>query len=120
MGEGHFTSRVERELSAGHSNGPPEGKCFRFHGHDFGIVVEITYGESMLDQYGWGPDFSKIKAVLDTFGDHQPLNEVMAPIPASAENIAKWLFDAIYSVTRFLPDFVSVSEGHGNKVTYYG
>lgn len=120
MPVGLFTSRVERSLSAGHSNGPPEGKCFRFHGHDFGIVVEITYDENKLDQYGWGPDFSAIKKVLDDFGDHQPLNEVMAPTPASAENIAKWLFNAISKATHFSPDFVSVSEGHGNKVTYYG
>lgn len=112
-----YTSHIEREVSASHSNGPPDQKCHRLHGHDFIVIVETSYGQEDLDKWGWGPNFAAIKAVIDSVGDHQNLNEIM-PLPASAENIARYLLDLIIARTGFMPDFVSVREGHGNLVTY--
>lgn len=109
-----WTSRVERTVSAAHHNGPLGGKCATNHGHDWHIVVEFTY-EDLDSAYGWGPDFGIVKKTLDEY-DHQDLNTLM-PVP-SAELFARHLFEELADATGCVPDFVQVSEGHGNKVTY--
>jgi 6-pyruvoyl-tetrahydropterin synthase len=106
---------VEREIPAAHHNGPPGSRCHANHGHDWRIEVEITYDE--LDEYGWGPDFSVIKRVIDHF-DHQDLNERIRGEPPSAEVFARVLCTQIHAATGRRPDFVRVHEGHGNSVCY--
>lgn len=108
-----WTSSVERVIAAAHSNGPVGQKCYNKHGHDFTIVVEFSY--ELVDEFGWGPDFGKIKKLIDAF-DHQDLN-VHLPHP-SAELFAKHLFELFTQAFGIAPNWVSVSEGKGNNVVY--
>lgn len=108
-----WTSTVERVIAAAHHNGPPGHKCTTNHGHDFRIVVEFTYTE--VDDIGWGPDFGKIKKLIDAF-DHQDLN--MHMVHPSAELFAKFLFDLFKQAFGVTPNFVSVAEGKDNTVVY--
>jgi len=122
-----WTLHVEEEFSASHVNGPEGHKCNTMHGHDWLAVVEITY--DTLDESGWGPDFGLIKSVIKPL-DHNNLNEyfngdhedtrdfVIHPMKPSAENLASWIYNQVWSLTARRPDFVEVHEGGANCVTY--
>lgn len=114
-----FTARIERLIAAAHHNGPPGHKCRTNHGHDWRVVVEISYGDEVVDgsPSGWGPDFGVVKAVIDAY-DHQDLNERFGGQPASAENFARRLYREVAEGTGCEPDFVEVNEGNANRVTY--
>jgi 6-pyruvoyl-tetrahydropterin synthase len=131
---GLFRAHVEEEFEAAHANGPEGHKCNTMHGHTWLAEVEFTYVE--LDESGWGPDFGLIKALIKPL-DHNNLNEYFGPgglawsalderleqgMRASAENIARWLFDLVnleVTARGGVMNFVRVSEGGGNRVTYY-
>lgn len=119
-----FTSRVERVISAGHYAGPDGHRCRTQHGHDFKIVVEMTYTH-VDPKTGWGPDFGAIKKIIDMY-DHQNLNDEepfagnLLGIPASSENLARVLYEEIWQNMGIPPDFVKVYEGKGNSVKYTG
>jgi 6-pyruvoyl-tetrahydropterin synthase len=108
-----------RTISAAHHNGPDGNKCQRNHGHDWGIHVTFEYGEEDLDAYGWGPDFGKIKKVLDSF-DHQDLNTLdqFHGKPASAEHFALVLVQALSDAVGMRPNYLSVDEGNGNTIQW--
>lgn len=115
-----FTSRVERTISAAHHNGPPGNRCENNHGHDWHIVIELRYEEADLNEYGWGPDFGSIKKLIDEYdhGVNGDLNLMLAPLPPSAENLAKALWERCRIRFALLPLSVTVHEGKGNSVTY--
>lgn len=75
-----------------------EGACENLHGHNW--KVEVTVRSSVLDRLGMVMDFKAIKAMtreaVDRL-DHRYLNEVppFDVINATAENLAKHLFDEI-------------------------
>lgn len=115
-----FIARVARTVSAAHHNGPDGNKCQRNHGHDWQIELEIAYHADDLDEYGWGPDFGRIKRVLDAY-DHHDLNEVITKHPPSAERFAMTLvadveaeFEGRYRVHRIV-----VHEGNANTIEYF-
>jgi len=114
-----WTLHVEEEFSSAHANGPEGHKCTTLHGHDWLAVVEITYHK--VDENGWGPDFGAIKNIIRPL-DHQNLNtfftETDLPIKPSAELIGQWLYRQIWGVTGYQPDFVEITEGGANSVTY--
>lgn len=118
-----FVSRVERVISASHFNGPDGNKCSNMHGHDWRVIVQFTYTE--LNEWGWGPDFGEIKKIIDKYDHgvgagekHMTLNKHLAPLPPSAENFAKRLFEELADRFNLAPDFVRVHEGQGNSVSY--
>lgn len=115
-----FSCSVTRTISAAHHNGPPDNKCHRNHGHDWGIYVSFDYDEADLDQYGWGPDFGKIKTVLDSF-DHQDLNEMpeFEGRPPSSENFALVLAQLLSNEVGIRPKMLSIDEGNGNTINWY-
>lgn len=120
---------VEKEISAAHHAGPPGHRCQTNHGHDFLIVIEISY--SVLDEYGWGPDFAALKKILAPL-DHNDLNEFFADplrhagwMPPTSENLSEWLYEEVKDYLEqggnkweAVVDFVRVQEGAGNHVTY--
>jgi 6-pyruvoyl-tetrahydropterin synthase len=114
-----FTLHVERQVEAEHHNGPASSRCHNVHGHSWLIEVEITFGESELDEWGWGTDFGVIKSLIEEF-DHDTLNQhpLMGGLAPSAENLARVIYFETISRTGMQPDFVRVHEGKGNTMTY--
>lgn len=117
-----WTLHVEEEFSSAHANGPAGHRCNEMHGHDWLAIVEITY--YTVDENGWGPDFGAIKQLIKPL-DHNNLNTLFdgslghfAEMKPSAENIARWLYNEVGRVLKYMPDFVTIVEGGQNKVTY--
>lgn len=86
--------RKEFAFSASHclDHLPKEHPCFRVHGHNYVVVVELR--SSTLNEDGFVEDYRKldlVKNYLDLTLDHQHLNNVL-PIKPTAESIAKFLF----------------------------
>ena len=102
------------EVAAAHSNGPPGQKCYNMHGHDWKVTVQ--FGFARLDEYGWGPGFGEVKALIREY-DHQNLNDMVSP--PSAEVFAQTLYDRLLGAFRIAPTFVEVEEAAGNVVRYY-
>ena len=68
------------------------GKCKNLHGHTWKVKV-IVYKNDLNNNFV--VDFSVIKKVIHTF-DHKCLNEFLTN--PTAENIAKYLYNAIKAV----------------------
>jgi 6-pyruvoyltetrahydropterin/6-carboxytetrahydropterin synthase len=86
--------RKEFAFSASHclDHLPKEHPCFRVHGHNYVVVVELR--SSTLNEDGFVEDYREldlVKNYLDLTLDHQHLNNVL-PIKPTAECIAKFLF----------------------------
>ena len=104
-----------------------DSPCSKIHGHNWIITVEIE--GILLDEHGMLMDFKHIKNVVNKL-DHANINEVIAPINPTAENIAKWIVDKIqyelkiyYTVERDRTNYpwvskVSVQESEGNIACY--
>jgi len=72
---------------------PKEHPCSRLHGHNYTVVVELRSHE--LDERGFVMDYREldvVKKFIDEKLDHRHLGEVL-DFPATAENLAKYLFD---------------------------
>jgi len=89
---------ITANFSSAHCIRGYEGACENLHGHNW--KVEVTVRSSVLDRLGMVMDFKAIKArtreAVDRL-DHRYLNEVppFDAVNATAENIAKHLFDEI-------------------------
>lgn len=93
----------------------PDHKCSRLHGHTYVVEVDIETGE--LDAKGMVLDFGEVKNIIRR-ADHRLLNTVINPgatavwdditqclhfvpaegkklLPASAEVLAQWVWDAL-------------------------
>lgn len=114
-----YESRVERQIEAAHHNGPPESRCYTNHGHSWFITAVFQYNDEAVsnNEWGWGPDFGVIKAVIDEY-DHQDLNNKLTTLPPSAENFARVIYDNLHLRTGFQPWYVEVKEGNGNSVRF--
>lgn len=111
-----FRATITRTIEASHSNGPPGHKCHKMHGHSFGVAVTVAYQEGELNEFGWGPEFSKIKEAIDYF-DHQNLNERMDKAP-SVEHLAEAIALGVETNTGNKPISVEIEEGRGNAVVW--
>ncbi|HHX31423.1 MAG TPA: 6-carboxytetrahydropterin synthase QueD [Bacteroidales bacterium] len=68
--------------------------CSRLHGHNYVVTVHLCAEE--LNHQGFVRDYNELKIVkeyIDNKLDHRNLNDIMAPLNSSAENIAKMLYD---------------------------
>lgn len=92
---------------------------FDFHGHSWKIEIDWSYDDDQLDEHGWGPvDFGIAKGLIRRY-DHHNLNVVLPEnIQASAEGLAKLLYDDFIEAFDFAPLRVIVHEGGGNTMTY--
>ena len=72
----------------------PEHPCSRLHGHNYVVIVHLRSEE--LSKTGFVRDYNELKTVknyIDEHLDHRNLNDIMAPLNSTAENLAKMLFD---------------------------
>lgn len=107
-------------FSAAHSlNGlPDDHPCSRLHGHNYVVTVHLK--SETLNATGFVRDYNELKPVktyIDTYLDHRNLNDIMAPLNSSAENLAKMLYEV------FKPQFpelyaVEVSETPKTTAVY--
>jgi len=106
--------RLEKtfHFEAGHALKKHEGPCKTPHGHRYFVTLHLEF-DSVQDA---GPaknmcqDFHEIKAaakpLIDTYLDHQWLNDSLETDSPTAEFIAKWIFDRLRPK---LPHLVGVS-----------
>ena len=98
-----FEVSVEQTFAAAHALRNYHGKCENVHGHNYRVQVRVSGPE--LDASGMLVDFVELKRILRGAIerlDHQFLNEI-APfddINPSAENIARYFFDAVHQNLR--------------------
>jgi 6-pyruvoyl-tetrahydropterin synthase len=111
-----ITVTTERTISAAHHNGPPDGKCYTNHGHEWKVTAAFSGTEDELDEYGWLVDFRLIKQVIDRY-DHRDFNTELN-VPPSAENLAIVLAAELEAATGRQPDYITVEEGSGNMITW--
>lgn len=94
-----FELTIIDEFEAAHRLPDYDGKCCRLHGHNWRI--EVVVRGQQLDSSGMLLDFKVLKKhlndVLLTL-DHYYLNETaaFASTPPTAENIARYVHDALY------------------------
>lgn len=111
-----FRAHVEATFESAHANGPVGHKCHVMHGHSWLGEIEWEYDSDKQDEFGWGPDFGKVKELFRRL-DHQDLNEFFV-FPPSAENIAQRIYKDFIAQFGFAPLFVKLHEGRGNIMTY--
>lgn len=86
----------EFSFSAAHQlHGLPDTHpCSRLHGHNY--IVKVHLKSEQLTETGFVRDYNELKVVkryIDEVLDHRNLNDIMAPLNSSAENLAKLIFD---------------------------
>ena len=115
-----YTFTKEFHFSASHElkNLPEDHQCYRLHGHNYIIKVELESED--LNEYDFVQDYgelSKIKKHIDDKFDHRHLNDVMENVNPTAELIAKYFYDL------FIKDYpkivaIHVSETPKTWATY--
>ncbi|HBG58758.1 6-pyruvoyl trahydropterin synthase family protein [Proteiniphilum sp. UBA1028] len=110
----------EFSFSAAHSlfGLPADHPCSRFHGHNYVVTVHLRAKE--LNLQGFVRDYNElniVKEYIDTVLDHRNLNDILAPLNSSAENLAKMLYDHF---KQQLPELyaIEVSETPKTSATY--
>ena len=64
-------------------------------------------------------DFKKVKEAIHDVLDHSYINDVVAPLNPTAENMAKWICDRVTEVCETGYCYkVSVQESEGNTAVY--
>ena len=96
---------------------PYESKCESLHGHNWIVIVHCKAEE--LTEYGMIVDFKKVKDVIHGALDHSNINEKVAPLNPTAENMAKWICDKVTEICEVGYCYkVSVQESEGNTAIY--
>ena len=73
---------------------PADHPCTRLHGHNYVVTVHLRSRE--LNSLGFVRDYNELRVVkeyIDSELDHRNLNDIMAPLNSSAENLAKMIYD---------------------------
>ncbi len=107
----------EFSFSAAHSllGLPDEHPCSRLHGHNYVVTVHLK--SDKLNQQGFVRDYNEldfVKEYINNNLDHRNLNDIMAPLNSSAENIAKLLYDAF---KPHLPELYAVEVSETPKTS---
>lgn len=96
---------------------PYESKCGNIHGHNWIITVHCK--AEQLTEYGMIVDFKKVKETIHGRLDHQYINDIVAPLNPTAENMAKWICDEVNKVCETGKCYkVEVQESEGNIAVY--
>ena len=96
---------------------PYESKCENLHGHNW--IITVFCKSEILTDYGMIVDFKKVKETIHGRLDHSNINEVVAPLNPTAENMAKWICDEVTKVCEVGYCYkVTVQESEGNIATY--
>lgn len=112
-----FKISKEFSFSAAHSlyGLPEEHPCSRLHGHNYVVTVHLQSEE--LNHQGFVRDYTELKIVkeyIDKYMDHRNLNDTLAPLNSSAENIAKFLYDQFKPL---LPELYAVEVSETPKTS---
>lgn len=99
----------------------PEGhKCGRLHGHTYRVEVALA-GEAD-PKMGWLVDYGVIKEKVDPLIkrlDHSFLNEIPGLENSTAENLARWIYDALKPAIPMLAS-ITVHETESTRCIYRG
>lgn len=93
------TITTSATFAAAHRLPDHEGKCFRLHGHTYGLEVTVAgTPQTCGPAAGMVMDFAELRAqvnelVVDRL-DHQLLNDVFDFVP-TAEAVAGWAFERL-------------------------
>lgn len=94
-----------------------ESKCSSLHGHNWIVTVYCKAKE--LNSTGMIIDFAKVKKEIHGLLDHSYVNDIVAPLNPTAENMAKWICDKTSELCEVgLCYKVSVQESEGNIAIY--
>jgi 6-pyruvoyltetrahydropterin/6-carboxytetrahydropterin synthase len=89
--------------------------CSRLHGHNYVVTVHLRAKE--LNPQGFVRDYNElrmVKSYIDGTLDHRNLNDILAPLNSSAENIAKMIYDRFKSQ---LPELYAVEVSETPKTS---
>jgi len=90
-----FRISKEFHFSASHrlSHLPPDHQCYRLHGHNYIVVVELA--SAVLNADAFVRDYHELKTLktyIDDSFDHRHLDDIL-DVPSTAENLAKHFYD---------------------------
>jgi 6-pyruvoyltetrahydropterin/6-carboxytetrahydropterin synthase len=83
---------------------PTSHKCYNLHGHSYSVTLYLR--SEKLDQHGFIKDYGELvefKQLIERDFDHKFVNETLAPIQTSAENLAKYFHG---QACRYYPGLV--------------
>lgn len=96
---------------------PYESKCENLHGHNW--IVTVYCKSPKLTEYGMIVDFKEVKDEIHGVLDHGYINDIVAPLNPTAENMAKWICDKVTDICEVGYCYkVSVQESEGNIAIY--
>ena len=119
-----FTISIENAFTASHELTYAGGEKEELHQHDWQLKVAVDVED--LDENGLAVDFIDLKAKID--GITTPLNNIplekhpaFEGINASAENVAKYIYDQLIPQlpTRAMLVSVEIMEAPGCWAKYY-
>jgi 6-pyruvoyltetrahydropterin/6-carboxytetrahydropterin synthase len=111
------------QFEASHVLPSHDGKCSQLHGHSYTFVVKVRGldlrpngpKEGMLMDFG---DISKVvKPLIVNYLDHRHLNDSLEMHSPTAELIAEWIFNQLYSKIPGLHS-VAVRETDTSEATF--
>jgi len=123
-----YRLRTKMDFDAAHFLANYEGKCARMHGHLW-VIEAFVLGEK-LDKTGFVVDFGDIKNELKTIIDkldHRILNDTKEIGNPTSENLAKFIFEKLYSALKplmekgeFKLEKIRVHESPRSWCEYFG
>jgi 6-pyruvoyltetrahydropterin/6-carboxytetrahydropterin synthase len=117
-----FETRISGRFCAAVQLDAAHAVCGRLHGHDYKVVLSLSYPKLRAD--GMTVDYYGLKKQFDdalAYVGHQHLNALpeFEGIEPTSEAIAQWFFDRLKKKLPALKS-VSVSAYPDFEVTYYG
>lgn len=90
-----FRISKEFHFSASHrlSHLPADHQCYRLHGHNYIVVVELAAPALNADAFVRDyHELKLLKSYIDDTFDHRHLDDIL-DVPSTAENLAKHFYD---------------------------
>lgn len=113
----YYVSKRMEVAGAHHLDLPYPSKCSNLHGHNWIITVHCKSTE--LTSYGMIVDFAKVKQEIHGLLDHSCINDVVAPLNPTAENMARWICMRVTDICEVGCCYkVEVQESEGNIAVY--
>jgi 6-pyruvoyltetrahydropterin/6-carboxytetrahydropterin synthase len=116
-----FCITKEFTFDAAHSlpHLPVGHKCHRLHGHTYTVRMVLASDKLTWDSFVRDyADLDEVKTYIDTFLDHQDLNEALSPLRTTAELIAQKFYNEFVDI---FPELVSVGVSETPRTwAFYG